>query len=130
MIKVNENSKIENDVIKILKGSALSIVISIILLLILAGTLTYTNVSEEVIPTVIIIITGLSILIGSQITASHIQKNGIINGIAVGLIYVIGLYLLSSIISQNFSLNNYSLIMIATSVIIGGLGGIIGVNKK
>lgn len=130
MIKVNENSKIENDVIKILKGSALSIVISIILLLILAGILTYTNVSEEVIPTVIIVITGISILVGSQITASHIQKNGIINGIAVGLIYVISLYLLSSIVSQKFSLNNYSLIMIATSIIIGGLGGIIGVNKK
>lgn len=130
MIKVNENNKIESNSIKIVKGSVLAITISIILLLIFAATLTYTNINEQVIPTVIIIITAVSILIGSQITASHIQKNGILNGVAVGLIYVMCLYLISSIISQNFSLNNYSIILIATSVMIGGLGGIIGVNRK
>jgi len=130
MIKVNENNKIESNSIKIVKGSVLAITISIILLLIFAATLTYTNINEQVIPTVIIIITAVSILIGSQITASHIQKNGILNGVAVGLIYVMSLYLISSIISQNFSLNNYSIILIATSVMIGGLGGIIGVNRK
>ena len=78
----------------------------------------------------LIIITGISILIGSQITTSSIKKNGILNGILVGAIYIIMLYLLSSAISKNFSLNNYSIIMIATSIIIGGLGGIIGVNRK
>lgn len=130
MIKVNENNKIESNSIKIVKGSVLAITISIILLLIFAATLTYTNINEQVIPTVIVIITAVSILIGSQITASHIQKNGILNGVAVGLIYVMSLYLISSIISQNFSLNNYSIILIATSVMIGGLGGIIGVNRK
>jgi hypothetical protein len=40
------------------------------------------------------------------------------------------LYIISSIISKNFSMNNYSIIMMATSIVLGGLGGIIGVNKK
>ena len=130
MIKVNENSTHSNNIIKILKGSILAIVISIILLVIFAIVLTYTNFNENMTPTVIIIITAISILIGSQITASSIKKNGILNGIAVGLIYVLFLYLMSSTISKNFSLNNYAIIMIAVSVAIGGLGGIIGVNRK
>ena len=119
-----------NNIIKILKGSILAIVISIILLVIFAIVLTYTNFNENMTPTVIIIITAISILIGSQITASSIKKNGILNGIAVGLIYVLFLYLMSSTISKNFSLNNYAIIMIAASIAIGGLGGIIGVNRK
>lgn len=129
MIKVKENSN-SNVIIKILKGSILSIVASIVLLIILAAILTYTNVNENIIPTVIIIITAVSILIGSQITTSKIKKNGILNGICVGVIYIIMLYLISSIVSKNFSLNNYSIIMIATGIAIGGLGGIIGVNRK
>ena len=69
-------------------------------------------------------------MIGSQITTSHIKKNGIINGVLVGLIYIMFLYLLSSVISKNFAVNSYAIIMIITSIIIGGLGGIIGVNIK
>jgi putative membrane protein (TIGR04086 family) len=129
MVKVNENNS-QNTILKVLKGSLLAILASVLMLIILAAFLTYTNVNESVIPTVLIIITGISILIGSQITTSSIKKNGILNGILVGTIYIIMLYLLSSAISKNFSLNNYSIIMIATSIIIGGLGGIIGVNRK
>lgn len=130
MIKVNENNTNTNNIIKILKGSILAIAISIILLLIFAIVLTYTDINENAMPTVIIVITAVSILIGSQITTSGIKKNGIINGVLVGLIYILFLYLMSSVISRDFSLNNYAIIMIATSVAIGGLGGIIGVNRK
>lgn len=127
MMQVSEDT---NSIMKILKGSVISIIISMILLSIFAILLTYTNINENTMPTVIIIITAFSILIGSQISTRSIKKNGIINGILVGAIYVAFLYLLSSIVSKNFSMNNNSIIMIATSIAIGGLGGIIGVNRK
>lgn len=130
MIKVNENNTNTSNIIKILKGSVLAILISIILLIIFAIVLTYTNVNENMMPIVIIVITAISILIGSQITTSSIKKNGILNGVIVGLIYILFLYLISSAVSKDFSLNNYAIIMIATSIAIGGLGGIIGVNRK
>ena len=128
MVKVNENNT--NSIVRILKGSAISIVMTLILLMIFAALLTYTNVNENTMPTVIIIITALSILIGSEISTSKIKKNGILNGALVGIIYIMFLYLISSIITRNFSLNNYAIIMIVTSVLIGGIGGIIGVNRK
>lgn len=128
MIKVNEDNS--NSVIRILKGSIIAMVATIILLIIFAALLTYTNINENTMPTVIIIITALSILIGSQIATLKIKKNGIINGALVGLIYVAFLYILSGVITKNFSLNNYSIIMIATSLLVGGVGGIIGVNRK
>lgn len=125
---VNENTS--KNFIKVLKGSVVSVIITLILLLILSVLLTYTNIKESAIPTVIIAITALSILIGSQITTSSIKNNGIINGALIGGIYVACLYVVSSIISKNFSLNKYSIFFIAASLVTGALGGIIGVNKK
>lgn len=57
-----------------------------------------------------------------------IKKNGFINGLLVGLIYIIYIYLLSSIINNSFSLNLNSIIMIFSSLATGIIGGIIGVN--
>lgn len=119
-----------NNIIKILKGSAISMITTLILLIIFSVLLTFTNINERTMPTVIIMITALSILLGSQITTLKIKKKGIINGMAVGGTYMITLYFISSIVSKNFSLNKYSIIMMATGLLIGGLGGIIGVNRK
>ena len=52
---------------QILKGTMISILGSLVFLIIFAIILTYTKVSEETITPVIIIITGISILIGSII---------------------------------------------------------------
>lgn len=128
MVKVNENNT--NNFIVILKGSSIAIVATLVLLIIFAAILTYTSINENSIPTVIIIVTALSILIGSQIATIKIKKNGILNGMLVGGTYIFLLYIISSMVTKNFGLNNYSIIMIAVSLMIGGLGGIIGVNRK
>ncbi len=128
MVNVKENNS--NGIVIILKGTLISIIATIVLLMIFAAVLTYSNINENSMPTVIIVVTALCILIGSQITTSKIKRNGIVNGALVGAIYILALYLISSIISKDFSLNIYSIIMMATSILIGGIGGIIGVNKK
>ncbi|CDD27180.1 putative membrane protein TIGR04086 family/integral membrane protein TIGR04097 family [Clostridium sp. CAG:452] len=131
MINMSENiSENGNNIKKVIKGSAFSIIITLIGLLVYSIILSYTSVSESTIPTIVIIITAISILIGSTISTSNIKKNGIINGMFVGLIYIAIIYLLSSIVTGNFLLNITSIIMIITSVLTGALGGIIGVNKK
>lgn len=131
MVKLTENlSESGNNIKKIIKGSIVSIIITLISLLIFASLLTYTNVSESTIPTVTIIITIISILIGSSLCMSTVKKNGIINGVAIGLIYIAFIYLLSSVIEGNFALNLKSIIMIIGAVLAGGLGGIMGVNRK
>lgn len=128
MVNVKENNS--NGIVIILKGTLISIIATIVLLMIFAAVLTYSNINENSMPTVIIVVTALCILVGSQITTSKIKRNGIVNGALVGAIYILALYLIASIISKDFSLNIYSIIMMATSILIGGIGGIIGVNKK
>lgn len=131
MIKISESlNESTNNIKKILKGSVISIIVTIIGLIIFASLLSYTSISESTIPTVTIIITAISILIGSSLSMSTIKRNGIINGAIIGLIYIGVIYILSSVIEGTFSLNTYSIVMIIGSIFAGALGGIIGVNRK
>mgnify|MGYP003373715768 FL=1 len=131
MINMSENiSENGNNIKRIIKGSIFSIVITLIGLLVYSIILSYTSISESTMPATIIIITAVSILIGSTISTSNIKKNGIVNGVLVGIIYIAIIYLISSIVTGNFLLNTNSIIMVIASVLTGALGGIIGVNKK
>ena len=120
----------EKAISNIAKGVGISLGTSFLLLIIFAILLTFTEVSESMINPVIIVITAVSILIGSSIGNIKIQKNGLLNGAIIGAIYMITIYLISSILNWEFGLKIESIIMIAIGMIFGILGGIIGVNKK
>lgn len=132
MVKMKEMNTdgTTGNLVRVLKGSIASIVITLVLLLIYSALLTYTSINENTMPVFIIAITAISILAGSLISSLNIKKNGLTNGALVGLIYILVIYLLSSIVSGNFSLNIYSIIMMIASVIAGAIGGIVGVNIR
>ena len=124
--KTQTEEKNNNNLIQIVKGSVISIVLSLIILLIVSAIMTVSNISETNIPTIIIIVSAISILIGSIISTRKINKKGIINGGIVGAIYYVVLYITSSVIVSGFNLNTKSLIMLVASI----LAGIIGRNNR
>lgn len=124
------NLEINNNISTIAKGVVIAIVSTMVLLIIFSAILTYTTISESVSNPVIITISAVSILLASQLATRKIKKNGIMNGGIIGGIYIVFLYLLSSIVTGNFSLGINAIIMISVSIIAGMLGGIIGVNAK
>ena len=124
--QINENKTIKN----IMKGTGIALITTVILLLIFSIILTYTNIQENVINPVIMIITAISILLGSSLGNTKIKKNGLINGGIIGGIYIITIYLISSILNWKFSLNIQSILMIGIAIVFGILGGILGVNRK
>ena len=125
-MQINENKTIIN----IFKGVGIALITTLVMLIIFSIILTYTNIQENVINPVIMIITAISILIGSSIENTKLKKNGLINGGMIGGCYILIIYLISSILNWKFSLNVNSLIMIVAAIIFGILGGIIGVNRK
>ncbi len=127
MNNVGKLSK-NNRMYSVIKGVAVSLFLSLVGIFIYAVVLAKTSIQESTIKVVLISITGVCILIGSSISSMGIKKNGIINGVCVGAIYLLSLYILSSIALCGFYLNISSIIMIAIGMILGGIGGIIGVN--
>ena len=90
-------TKEDSNFVRIIKGSILSIILTIICLLIFSLILAYTNIPEKTMIPVITAVTAISILAGSIISVSKIEKKGIINGTLVGLIYILTIYIISSI---------------------------------
>ena len=123
-----DKNKIKEFTLRIGKGVIISILITFILLFIFSILLTFTKIGEDTIKPIVIIISMISVLIGSSISTLKINKKGILNGGVIGIIYIISIYILSSITGGDFSLNVSSLLMIGLSVIAGLIGGIIGVN--
>lgn len=121
---------ISNSFINIIKGVIISIIFTLIFLFVFSIILTYTNISEQFIEPVIIVITAISIFIGSSIGNIKMKKNGLLNGGLIGGIYLLSIYILSGMINQTFSLTTQSIIIIVIGMICGMFGGIIGVNKK
>ena len=127
MDNLDKNESKEN-LIRIIKGSGIALGITILSLFIFAILLTYTNIQESTMIPVVIIITAVSILIGSSLSTLRIKKNGLLNGALVGVIYILLIYIISSLTGSGFSLNIMSIIMLVSSIIAGMIGGIIGVN--
>ena len=124
-----ESFEKNNMFLKIIKGVGISILFTFICLTFFSALLTYTNLSENLIQPVVISVTGISILAGSFFATRKVGKNGIIKGIAVGLIYILLIYLTSSIVNGgSFALTIGSIIMILVGILCGAIGGIIGVN--
>ena len=118
----------KQNLIRIVKGSIVAIIITLILLFLFASLLTYTSLQETIIIPVVMIITAISILIGSSISTLKIKKNGMVNGALVGMIYMVTIYLISSLTGTGFACNVNKIIMMVSAVLAGMLGGIIGVN--
>ena len=120
-----------NIILNILKGLVISIVFTLICLFIFSCLLVYTDISENLMRPVIIIITGISILIGSSLGNIKANKNGIVNGAIIGGLYILCIYVVSSLVNgANFALNMQSLLMIGIGLLGGVIGGVIGVNIK
>ena len=125
-----ENTEMKANIIRILKGSITAIVITLILLFIFSIILTYTSIKESTMSPVVIVITAVSILIGSSISTLKIKKMGLVNGALVGLIYILTIYVISSITGLGFALQLQTIIMMLAAIGAGMIGGIIGVNLK
>ncbi len=115
---------------QIMKGVGIALFASLLLLFLFSVILTFTDVSESTITPVIMVITGISILIGSIIGNSKVMKNGLLNGGLIGVIYILTIYLISSLLNGEFALKIQSFVMILIALCCGMIGGIIAVNKK
>lgn len=104
--------------------------ITIPVLFILAAILTFTDFPEKYKTFAVLIATLSSLLVAGFKSGVHNEKNGMAKGALTGLAYMLILYLVSSIIYNDFMLNQRSIIMIITGIIAGALGGIIGINRK
>lgn len=103
---------------------------TILLILLFTFILTYTKLSENLIPVINSIIMILGITSGSIFISRKIDKKGWLSGGLIGILYFFLILLLSTIFIKDFTIDKYSLIKGLIAVITGCIGGMIGINIK
>ena len=123
-----EEGILKKNGIAILKGEIIAFIINIFGLIILSLIMTYSTISDNNIPTLVIAVNTLAILIGSSIATIKLEKKWIVNGLIIGVLYMLIYLLISLIFSGNINFSSKTILLIILGVIAGGIGGIIGVN--
>lgn len=123
-----ETIKNRLNIISILKGIIVSYIITIPAFVIFSFILTYTDFPERFISAVVVIVSIVSILAAGIVAIKNVSSKGWMNGGIVGFIYTLVLYLLSSIVFKNFSIDRNVVSMTAIGILSGSIGGIIGIN--
>lgn len=114
--------------INVFKGLIISYIFTFLSFLIFAAILSFSNFSDSLMPSIILVISIISILIGSAICSRYASSQGFVWGGIVGLLYSITLYFLSSFLLVGFASSISTIYLILCSMLFGAVGGIAGIN--
>lgn len=114
----------------IVKGSLVAVCCSLLLILIFAFLLKFTNIPETIINPINQVIKGISVFAGVFLGISKTRKRGLVGGVIIGLTYSLVAFFVFSILAGYFVFDLTFLTDLLFSGIIGGVCGIICVNLK
>lgn len=129
MEKVKNNEK-SNILLNGLKGSMLSVCVSLVLILIFAFVIKLTCMSDSLIKPINQVIKIVSILIGTMFIVKKVKEKGLLLGCVVGLLYSILAFVVFSILNGGFSFDWTLLVDVLFGIITGAICGVICVNAK
>ncbi|GAA0177295.1 TIGR04086 family membrane protein [Clostridium sediminicola] len=118
----------KRDFIYIGEGVLRGFFLTLFLILIYSILCAYIDVKEIVTSVFIVVITALGIMYGAIYAVKRIKSKGWINGLIVALIYMLAIYIISSINGRDFGISYYGLLRILLSLAVGMFSGMLGVN--
>ncbi len=116
--------------ISVLKGILAAYIITIPAFMLFALILSNTDFPHRLITPAVVVTTIVSVLTAGSVSTKGIRNKGWLNGSMVGLIYMMLLYIFSSLIFKNFTIDKYVVTMTVIGILTGAIGGIIGINVK
>ena len=114
----------------LLKGLLASYIVTIPAFLLFALILSNVDFPQRLVTPVVVIITVISVLTAGAVSTRGVRSRGWLNGSIVGLVYMLILYLFSSIVYKNFAVDRNVLTMTIIGVLSGAIGGIVSINTK
>jgi len=114
----------------VIKGIVISYVVTIPLFVIFATVLANIDFPENFIGPAVDLITIIGIMAAGFYSTRGVRSRGWLNGSIVGIIYMLILYILSSIVFKDFGINGHILALTILGILAGSVGGIVGINVK
>jgi len=126
LVTEDNKSQIKQLIIGVLWGYA----ITCIVFLAYAMLITYTQMSERNLPTVVAVTTLLSVMVAGFDAAKGAPSRGWMWGMIAGVAYVTILAIIMVVMLPGFFVDGRTVTVIVLSVAGGGLGGILGINIR
>ena len=111
-----------------LKGTLTAYIITVLVFIIYALLLTYTQISEKNNSAVVLITLSVSLIIGGIKSSASAKQKGLISGAITGVLYVALMIAAGFFIIPGYTLGTRTLLCMLLAIGSGGIGGIIGVN--
>ena len=120
------SKSVKHLIIGVLMGYA----ITAIVFLGYAMLITFTEMSERSLHTVVAVTTLLSVLVAGFDAARGATYKGWLWGMGAGFLYIAVLAIIMMILLPHFGVDGRTLLILALAIVGGGLGGILGINLK
>lgn len=114
----------------LLKGTLISLAVSLVGILIFAFFIKYVAVPTSAIRPVNQVIKGISLLVGTFIALKKTDKMGLVTGLLIGLFYTVLAFVVFSILDGHFEFSKTLVNDLLFGGIIGAICGIIAVNLR
>lgn len=114
----------------LLKGTLISLAVSLVGILIFAFFIKYVAVPTSAIRPVNQVIKGISLLVGTLIALKKTDKMGLVTGLLIGLFYTVLAFVVFSILDGHFEFSKTLVNDLLFGGIIGAICGIIAVNLR
>lgn len=130
MFSRTKTEKLSNDNViwDFVKGTIIAIIVSLVLVVLFAFFIKWFNLSDNFIYPVTLGIKAISVIFGALVAVKGSSK-GLIKGSLFGICYIVFAFLLFSVLSGGFSVELSSLLDLLSAAILGGIVGIIKVNR-
>ena len=127
----NFKAKLSNPFLSnVLKGSLVSVSVSLVLILIFALLIKFLNIPDGAIQPVNQAIKIISILFGVIAALKNFPQKGLLTGALIGLIYTILAFMFFSLLSGQLIINASLFIDVVFALLMGAMCGIFFVNRK
>ncbi len=114
----------------LIRGIAVAFAITCIIFIGFGILLTYTSLSEDTLPVVSLVSTALSAAAAGYDWAACMKKRGLFWGLAAGAVYGVLLFLVTGLAGSGFTLELSGVMTLVVALAGGGIGGILGINRK
>ena len=126
--KTKSSSTNENLILSFIKGLIVSMLVSFVLVIVLALSIKWFSLSENLISPLNLVIKTISVLIGSIIAVKG-QSKGLVKGVIFGFLYVSLAFCCFSFLAKTFTFDLSLLLDAIFACVAGGIVGIIKVNR-
>ncbi|MDR1773413.1 MAG: TIGR04086 family membrane protein [Clostridioides sp.] len=114
----------------IMKAICISYVLTLVILFLYNILLTFTDMNADMISIIASFITTVSAAVGGFYASKKIKEKGLINGLLVGISYILLIFITVFLLQDQFKFDISMLYRIFLMTCAGGVGGILGVNFK